>query len=62
MDAEQIVKDAIATNPDVRLVLEMAARAREAESKEPPRSIGMSTEVAALPTTSQYPVLLGTPR
>jgi len=61
MKAEQVIKSALDRNPEIRLVLEIAARAREAESKEPPRNIGMATETAAVPTNSQYPVLLGTP-
>lgn len=53
MDAAQVIKDALETNPDVRLVLEVATRAREAESKEPPRSIGFATDIVAIPTNSQ---------
>ncbi len=61
MDAEQVIENALDRNPEMQLVLEIAARAREAESKEPPRNIGMATETAAVPTNSQYPVSLGTP-
>lgn len=60
MNAEQIIKTALDNNPEIRLVLEIAARARDAESKEQPRNIGMATEVAAVPTNSQYPVSRGT--
>lgn len=53
MDAAQIIKDALETNPDVRLVLEIATRARDADSKEPPRELGASTEVTAIPINPQ---------
>jgi hypothetical protein len=53
MNAEQIVKNALEKNPEIRLVLEIAERAREVESKEPPRNIGIATEIVAIPTNSQ---------
>ncbi len=53
MDADQIIKDALEANPDVRLVLEIARRAREADSKEPPRELGASTDVRAIPINPQ---------
>ena len=53
MNVEQIIKSALDENPDIRLVLEIAARAREAESKEPPRNIGVATDIVAVPTNSQ---------
>lgn len=53
MDTAQVIKDALDANPDVRLVLEISARARDAESKEPPRSIGFATDIVAIPTNSQ---------
>jgi hypothetical protein len=53
MNADQIIQDALDKNPDVRLVLEIAARARDMEAKEPPREIGVATEVAAIPTNPQ---------
>lgn len=53
MDAAQIIKHALETNPGVRLVLEVATRAREAESKEPPRELGASTKVTAIPNNPQ---------
>ncbi len=61
MNAEQTIQNALDKNPDIRLVLEIAARAREAESKEPPRNIGIATETAAIPTNSQCLVSLTTP-
>jgi len=41
-------------NPDVRIVLEIAERARDVESREPAKTIGMATDVIAIPTNSQY--------
>jgi hypothetical protein len=61
MDAEKMIKDAIDKNSDLRLVLEIAARAREAESKEPPRTIGMATEITSIPVSSASLAPLGTP-
>jgi hypothetical protein len=43
-------------NPDVRTVLEIAARARDIESREPAKTIGIATDIIAIPTNSQYPV------
>jgi len=56
MDVVQVIENAISANPDVGLVLEIATRAREAESKEPPRQIGVATDTAAVPANSQCPV------
>jgi hypothetical protein len=56
MDAKKIVTKALNDNPEIRLVLEIAARAREVESKEPPRHIGFATDTVAVPTSSQRPV------
>jgi hypothetical protein len=52
-DTAQVIEDGLAANPDVRLVLEIALRAREVESKEPPRNIGVATDIVATPTNSQ---------
>ncbi len=60
MTAEKVVKNALHENPDMRLVLEVAARARETESKEPPRNIGIATDIVAIPTNSQCLVPPGT--
>jgi hypothetical protein len=51
-----VIQKAIDENPEVRLVLEIAMRARDAESKEPPLDIGMATDIVATPTNSQCPV------
>jgi hypothetical protein len=53
MRAAQMIKDALEDNPDILLVLEIAMRARELESREPPRELSASTEVAAIPTNPQ---------
>ena len=53
MNANQVIKDAIEMNPEIRLVLEIATRAREAEARELPREIGSATEVVAIPLHSQ---------
>jgi len=55
MDAEKIVQKAVNVNPEIRLILEIASRAREAESKEP-ITIGVATDVAVVPTNLPYPV------
>ncbi len=57
MTAAEMIEKALKENPDFRLILEAANRAREAESKEPPRNIGVATETAAVPISSQGPVL-----
>lgn len=59
VNAAQMVEKVLKENPDVRLVLEIAARAREAEARELPQEIGASTEVAAIPCHPQIPVLWG---
>jgi hypothetical protein len=54
MNAKQIIQDAIETNPEIRLVLEIASRARDTEAREQPRELGSATEVVAIPTHTQY--------
>jgi hypothetical protein len=61
MNAEQMIKNGTDKNPEIRLVLEIAARAQELESKQPPRDLGMVTETATIPTNSQSLVPPGTP-
>ena len=56
LSAAQLVQEELDKNPDVRLVLEIATRARETEAKEPPRELGASTEVVAIPTNPQCAV------
>jgi hypothetical protein len=59
MDATKIIKQAIDDNPDIRLVLDIAARAREAQEREPAKDLRASTDVGANPTTSQGIVFSG---
>jgi hypothetical protein len=61
MKTEQIIQKALDKNPDIRLVLEIAARAHDLESKEPPLYTGMATDTVALPTNLQCPVPPETP-
>jgi hypothetical protein len=57
---EQIIQNAIDEDPDIRLVLEIAARALDAESKEPPLHTGMATDTVVQPANLQSPVPPGT--
>ena len=59
MSAAEMVKRAVRESPDVRLVLEIAARARETQGRELPREINPSTEVVAIPCNPQLPVSCG---
>lgn len=52
-DVTQLIKNALEANPEVRLVLEIASRARDAESREAPRELGASTDVTAIPSHPQ---------
>jgi hypothetical protein len=60
-EPEQLIQDVLDKNPDVRLVLEIAARALEVESKEPPLSNEMASDTVAQPTSVQCPVPPETP-
>ena len=51
MDAAQIVKDALTDNEEIRIVLEIAARARELDRTEPLPEMNISTDV--IPTNFQ---------
>jgi len=53
--AEKLQKQ-IAENPEIRMVLEIAMRARETEQTQPARVIGIATDIAATPSNSQCPV------
>lgn len=55
-DAAKIVQDTLKSNPEIRLVLEIAARAREVENNEAPRTIGQATEITTVPTNLPCPV------
>lgn len=56
MNVAEVIEKAKKENPDVRLVLDLATRARETEARELPREIGVATEVVAIPTNSQCAV------
>jgi len=53
MDVNQTIEKALNENPDVQVVLDIAARARETEARELPREIVGATEVVAIPTNPQ---------
>jgi len=53
MDTQKIIKKAAKENPDIGLVLEIAARARETEQREPAKELRPATEVGVNPTTAQ---------
>ena len=61
MKAEKIITSALKKNPDIQLVLDIAARARDAESRELPVSIGMATEIVSVPVSSACLASSGTP-
>lgn len=57
MTAAEMVDAVLRENPDVQLVLEIAARAREKEERETTQDIHSLTEVAvAIPTSCQCAV------
>ena len=53
VETAQVIKNALDDNPEIRLVLEIAARARDLESRKPPRNIGVTTDIVVTPTNSQ---------
>ena len=53
MNAKQLVRKAVKDNPEVCLVLEIAARAREVEGREPVKELGATTSIGANPTAAQ---------
>jgi hypothetical protein len=60
MKANRVIENAL-KNDEVRLVLEIATRAREIESREQPRDIITSTETAAvLPNQASLEMLCWT--
>ncbi|HEY6420764.1 MAG TPA: hypothetical protein VIX59_17355 [Candidatus Binataceae bacterium] len=54
--ANHLLQQGLKDNPEVAMVLEIAARAREVEARELPKDIGFSTEVTATPAKSQAAV------
>jgi hypothetical protein len=55
MEAEEIVKNALKENSEIKLVLEIADRARLAEAHKGPHNIGVATDVAVVPTNLPCP-------
>jgi hypothetical protein len=53
MNIEKVIESKLKENPEVRLVLQIAARARDLEALEPPREIGLATDIVAIPSKSQ---------
>jgi hypothetical protein len=56
MSAPDTIRKALEDNPDLRIVLEIASRARELEAKEPPRELVTTTGVVTIPANQQVPV------
>lgn len=56
MDTKQTIEKAINENPEIQVVLAIAARARETEARELPRELGTATEVVAIPNNPQSAV------
>lgn len=54
MSVGETIQKAIDDNPEILIVLDIAARARNAESREQPRELGSATEVVAIPTHTQH--------
>jgi|HubBroStandDraft_6_1064221.scaffolds.fasta_scaffold37702_2 hypothetical protein len=59
MNTKQALKKAVKENPDIELVLEISARARETEQREPAKELRPSTDVGMNPTTAQGIVYSG---
>jgi len=55
MKTSKIIRDAVAENPEIRLILEIAARARDAEDKTPPVDFTPKNEVVTIPNNQQVP-------
>ena len=53
MDAKQLIEEALKVNPEVCLVLEVAARARGLEEREPIREFRAEPSIGANPTAAQ---------
>ncbi len=47
MKVRRVIQKVLAEHPDVKLVQEIAMRARNLEANEPPREIGMATDFVA---------------
>lgn len=53
MNTQKIIKKATKDNPEIALVLEISARAREIEQRESPQELRPSTDVGVNPTAAQ---------
>ncbi len=56
LNTAEMIEKTLKENPEVRLILDIAARARETEGREPPREIGTATGVVAIPSNAQRAV------
>jgi|GEM_PF-4371315 len=56
MTVAKMIEQALKENPDLYLVLEIAARAHEVEGKETPLYTGMANDTVVIPTSLQCPV------
>lgn len=52
-NVQRTIDNAICENPEVRLVLEISARAREIEQREPPRELTPTSDIGLNPTAAQ---------
>jgi len=59
MDTRKIIAKVVKDNPDIALVLEISARARESEQREPAKELRSANDVAANPTSAQGVIQLG---
>jgi hypothetical protein len=53
MDTQKIIKKAVEENPEIALVLEISARAREIDQREPTIDLRPTADIAANPTAAQ---------
>lgn len=53
MRAKKMIANAVRENPDITLVLEISARAREIEQREPVTDLRPATDVSANPAAAQ---------
>jgi hypothetical protein len=56
MTPDELINRGLIEHPDLQLVREISIRAMLMDSKEPPRVIGVATDVVIVPTNSQCPV------
>ena len=53
MKTKQTIQDATEANPEIRLILDIAARARGLEEQSAPMDLRPSTDVVAIPIKPQ---------